>query len=123
MYDSSVLENVTAGSKLDVIAPQNGSVKREQRYDGWRSYRRDSPTVSTLFIFIYTGLRFHASPLSLSLSTFFFYSLSIYPAVYEAYKEYDTKSFHRFDPCFCRIGVMNRVKFSQRCPVVTVSVG
>ena len=61
--------------------------------------------------------------LSLSLSTFFFYSLSIYPAVYEAYKEYDTKSFHRFDPCFCRIGVMNRVKFSQRCPVVAVSVG
>lgn len=56
-----MLENVTAGSKLDVIAPQNGSVKREQRYDGWRSYRRDSPSVSTLFIFIYTGLRFRAA--------------------------------------------------------------
>lgn len=80
MYDSSVLENVTAGSKLDVIAPQNGSVKREQRYDGWRSYRRDSPTVSTLFIFIYTGLRFHASPLSLSLPSFFtlFQSILLY---------------------------------------------
>ena len=72
-----MLENVTAGSKLDVIAPQNGSVKREQRYDGWRSYRRDSPTVSTLFIFIYTGLRFHASPLSLSLYLLFLLSFNL----------------------------------------------
>lgn len=69
--------------KLDVIAPQNGSVKREQLHDdGWRSYRTDFPTVSILlfpFLSLFTQV-FDSMP-HFSLSLFLLYFIC-HPRVY-----------------------------------------
>lgn len=66
--------------KLDVIAPQNGSVKREQLHDdGWRSYRTDFPTVSILlfpFLSLFTQVFDSMPHFSLSLSPLFYLSSS-----------------------------------------------
>lgn len=69
----------SGASKLDVIAPQNGSVKREQLHGWWMAivsnrFFRPFPSLLPLFIFIYTGLRFYAVSF---LSLFLFSLLSI----------------------------------------------